>query len=107
LAFAYLFLRQPEEAVRWATRAVLVARNPLSYRILAASLAEAGRVDEARAAMTELLRLQPNSCLRRSRAANYKRPKDVELYVEALHKAGAPEEPTGELAPPEPVGVDR
>jgi TolB-like protein/class 3 adenylate cyclase/tetratricopeptide (TPR) repeat protein len=98
LAFAYFFLRQPEEAVRWAERAVLVARNPLSYRILAASLAEAGRIDEAQAAMTELLRLQPNSCLRRSRSSNYKRPEDVEFYVEALRKAGAPEEPTGELA---------
>src|SRR3546814_7495067 len=51
LEFAYLYRRQPEEAVRWAERAVLVARNPLSYRILAASLAAAGRIDEARVAM--------------------------------------------------------
>ena len=97
LAFAYLFRRQPEEAVRWAERAVLVARNPLTYRILAASLAAADRIDEARDAMAEMLRLQPNACLRRSRGANYRRPEDLEIYVEALRKAGAPEEPTGEL----------
>jgi hypothetical protein len=34
--------------------------------------------------------------LRRSRSSNYKRPEDVEFYVEALRKAGVPEEPTGE-----------
>src|SRR3546814_6105058 len=60
LAFAYLYRRQPEEAVRWAERAVLVARNPLSYRILAASLAAAGPLDEARVAMASLMRLQPD-----------------------------------------------
>jgi tetratricopeptide (TPR) repeat protein len=97
MAFAYLFRRQPEEAVRWAERAVLVARNPLSYRILAASLAAADRVEEARVVMAELLRLQPTSCLRRSRSSNYRRPEDLEIYVESLRKAGAPEEPTGEL----------
>jgi adenylate cyclase len=100
MAFAYFFLRQPEEAVRWAERAVLLARNPLSYRILAASLAQAGRIDAARAAMAELLKLQPNACLRRSRHASYQRPQDLALYVEALSRAGLPEEETGELAPP-------
>ena len=100
LAFAHLFRREPDEAARWAARAVVLALNPLSYRILAASLAEAGRIDEARAAAAELLRLQPNACLRRSRGSNYRRPEDLRLYVEALRKAGLPEEPTGELAAP-------
>lgn len=99
LAFAYLFLRQPVEAVHWAERAVLAARNPLTYRILAASLAAADRIDEARVAMAEMLRLQPNACLRRSRGANYKRPEDLAIYVESLRRAGAPEEPTGQLSP--------
>ncbi len=98
LAFAYLFRRQPNEAVRWAERAVLAARNPLTYRILAASLAAADRIDEAREAMGELLRLQPNSCLRRSRGSNYKRAEDIEIYVELLRRAGAPKEPTGQLS---------
>lgn len=98
LAFAHLFGRQPMEAVSWARRAVVLAPNPLSYRILAASLAEAGWIDEARDATIQLLKLQPNSCLRRSRGSNYRRPEDLELYVQALRKAGLPEEPTGELA---------
>ena len=48
LAFAHLFRRQPNEAVPWAQRAVVLAPNPLSYRSLAASLAEVGRIEEAR-----------------------------------------------------------
>jgi len=98
LAYAHLFRREPEESVRWAQRAVVLARNPLSYRILAASLAEVGRIDQARNAAVALLSLQPSACLRRSRGSNYRRPEDVELYVEALRKAGVPEEPTGKLA---------
>lgn len=98
LAFAHLFGRQPKEAVAWAQRAVVLAQNPLSYRILAASLAEDGRYDEARNATVELLKLQPSSCLRRSRGANYRRREDLDRYVEALRKAGLPEEPTGEIA---------
>jgi TolB-like protein/class 3 adenylate cyclase/Flp pilus assembly protein TadD len=98
LAFAHLFRHEPEEAVRWASRGVLLARNPLTYRILAASLAAAGRIDEARAAAAEMLRLQPNACLSRSRGANYRRPEDLATYVEALRRAGLPEEPTGQLA---------
>lgn len=43
LAFAHLFRHEPEEAARWGVRAVVLAPNPLSYRILAASLA--GRAD--------------------------------------------------------------
>ena len=97
LAFAHLMKRQPEEGVRWAQRAVILAPNPLSYRILAATLAEAGRIEEARDAAAELLKLQPNSCLSRSRGASYRRREDLELYVSALAKAGLPEEPTGKL----------
>jgi TolB-like protein/class 3 adenylate cyclase/Tfp pilus assembly protein PilF len=97
LAFAHFMKRQPEEGVRWAERAVVLAPNPLSYRILAATLAEAGRIDEAREAASELLSLQPNSCLTRSRGANYRRREDLDLYVSALAKAGLPEEPTGKL----------
>ena len=98
LAFAYLMKHQPKEAVPWAQRAVVYAPNPLTYRILAASLAEAGTLEEARDATVQLLKLQPNSCLQRSRKANYRRPEDVETYVQALRKAGLPEEPTGKLA---------
>ena len=97
LAFAHFFCRQFDEAVRLAQRAVTIAPNPQSYRILAASLAETGRIDEARNAVSELLRIQPNSCLARSRGANYRRREDLDLYVEALRKAGLPEEPIGKL----------
>jgi TolB-like protein/class 3 adenylate cyclase/Flp pilus assembly protein TadD len=99
LAFAFLFLGQADEAVRWAERAVHFAPNPLSYRILAASLAAGGRISEAREATAKLLALQPNSCLQRSRGANYRRTEDLARYVDSLQKAGLPDAPTGALAP--------
>jgi hypothetical protein len=71
--------------------------DPFATRILAASLAEVGRIDEARLVATELLRLQSNAYLRRTRGSSYRRPEDLELYVAALRKAGLPEEPAGKL----------
>ena len=97
MAFAYFMKGEAEEGVRWAQRAVILAPNPLSYRILAATLAEAGRIDEARDAAAVLLTLQPNSCLSRSRGASYRRPEDLNRYVSALENAGLPEDPTGML----------
>jgi len=91
MAFALFFKRRTEEALQCAEKAALTNRNPVTYRILAATRAEAGRIEAAHEAIQELLRLQPNSCLRRSRQSSYRRPEDLERYVEALRKAGLPE----------------
>jgi tetratricopeptide (TPR) repeat protein len=91
MAFALFFKRRMEEALHCAEKAALTNRNPVTYRILAATRAEAGRIKTAHEAVQELLKLQPNSCLRRSRQSSYRRPEDLELYVGALRKAGLPE----------------
>lgn len=91
LAYAHFFMRQPNEAVKWAERAVLTCRNPVTYRVLAIAHAAAGHLDTAHAAIQTLLKLQPNSSLSRSKGSAYKRSEDLDLYIEALRKAGLPE----------------
>jgi TolB-like protein/class 3 adenylate cyclase/tetratricopeptide (TPR) repeat protein len=63
-------------------------------RFLAACLVNLGQLEEARAAVTELLRLQPNSSIKRDAYgyAVYTQSSIQERYVEALRKAGLPEE---------------
>jgi hypothetical protein len=62
-------------------------------RIAAASLAASGRDDEARKAMTRLLQLDPALRISnfRERLGAYRHQKHVELYENALRKAGLPE----------------
>ncbi|WP_299615653.1 adenylate/guanylate cyclase domain-containing protein [Pelagibius sp.] len=91
LAYAYFFLGNAEEAVKWAELAALTCRNPITYRGLAIAHVLAGNLEAANAAIQALLKLQPNSCLARSKNAAYRRPEDLALYVDCLRKAGLPE----------------
>src|SRR5215831_4982362 len=60
LAITYIHQQRYDEAVEWARRGVEVNPNlRYPYRVLAAALALAGRVDEARATAAELLRRYP------------------------------------------------
>src|SRR5262245_8582102 len=64
LALTYIHQKRYEEAVQWARRSVEV--NPdlrYPYRILAASLALAGQVDEAKLAAAEMLRRYPKETI--------------------------------------------
>ena len=69
-----------------------VARNAItdvSRALLAASLGHLGRVDEARAAWQETLRVNPGYSLDyRRKVLPYKNPANFELVVEGLRKAG-------------------
>lgn len=79
-----------EEAVSWAERAVRLApTHASSHRFLAASLAEAGRLDEARAAVAVLLRRFPT--FRISLLEQFAPPQPLTRLAAALRKAGAPE----------------
>jgi adenylate cyclase len=61
LAITYIHQQRFHEAVEWARRAVQVNPNlRYPYRVLAASLALSGRVDEARMVAAEMLRRYPN-----------------------------------------------
>lgn len=92
VAIGNFYLKKFDEAADWAKRGV--AKNPehtASLRYLAAALAHAGRLDEAREVVGTLLERQPNSSLRRSREGHSLRhPWMVDLYIEGLRLAGLP-----------------
>ena len=63
-----------------------------SSMMLAATYAEAGRMEEARATVKDILKRFPkNSIKRRMRVIRYKDPKEIERIIENLRKAGVPE----------------
>ena len=75
-----------------ATSKRRILRNPetdASRVLLAASYGQLGRIDEAREAWQEALRVNPNYSLeQRRKVLPYKNPADFELVVEGLRKAG-------------------
>jgi Flp pilus assembly protein TadD len=59
------------------------------HRLRAACLRQLGRLDEAKAALTDLLRLAPDENVASINAQILmKRPEDLKRYVEALKRAG-------------------
>ena len=89
---AHFFARNFEEASARARR-ILVEwpQHAVTLRYLAASLAHLGRREEARAVVADLLQVQPNSSLSRSRHARFRHPWMYELYLDGLKAAGLPE----------------
>jgi adenylate cyclase len=84
--------RRFDEAIEWGRKAVdLNSSNPTAYGPLAASYAQAGRIDEARNALAEWLRLSPETTAAGIRDhMPWQRPEDMELYLDGLCRAGLP-----------------
>jgi len=82
-----------EQAVEWAKQAVETTPEfPRGWRYLAASLALLGRMEEARAARDQLLRIMPHENIRFVRAILPSDNADrMERFVDGLRKAGVPE----------------
>jgi len=82
-----------EGAVKWARKSIEVTpMSPAAWRLLAASLAHLGRLEEARAAKDQLLRIMPHDNLRLVRAPfSTADPVRMDRYVDGLRKAGVPE----------------
>ncbi len=95
MSWAHYGAGRYEEAVDWAKQSVRL--NPdafIAYRALAASNGQLGRIDEARAALAELLRIDPDLTLeqRKQRFADLGFDPDViEHQNDGLRKAGLPE----------------
>jgi len=93
IATAHLLSGRYDEASSWAQRALREQPSHLtSIRLVAASSALAGRLDEARKAMERLRRIDP--ALRISNLKDrlpFRRPQDFGRYAEGLRKAGLPE----------------
>jgi adenylate cyclase len=89
-ALATFQLGRYEEAVELLNQRL--ARNPItdvSRALLAACYGHLGRLDEARAAWAETLRVNPDYSLEyRRKVLPYKYPADFEVIVEGLRKAG-------------------
>jgi TolB-like protein len=93
IATAHLLSGRYDEASSWAQKAL---REQPSYlttiRLVAASSALAGRLDEAREAMERLRRIDPALHISNLKdRLPLRRPEDFGRYTEGLRKAGLPE----------------
>jgi adenylate cyclase len=82
-----------EEAVAWANKVIAERpETPAGHRLLAASLAQLGRIEEARRAMEDVLSMTPGltATLLRN-ITHFKNPADFDRYIDALRKAGLPD----------------
>ena len=62
---------------------------PGPYRVRAVCLSQLGRIDEAKAALAEFLRLSPDATVTSTKAqVPLKRPEDMKRYIDALKLAG-------------------
>jgi adenylate cyclase len=93
LALATFLVGRYEEALTHLEQSVRLNPNiPGPYRIRASCLSELGRLDEARAALSEFLRFVPGATIASMRAQlPMKNPADFERYARALRRIGLPE----------------
>jgi adenylate cyclase len=91
LALALCMDGRYEESIEWAHKAIAEQASwTASYRPLAASLAQLGRIDEARRAAEQLLALEPD--YRISKLMSLYWPSEgADRYFDGLRKAGLPE----------------
>ena len=95
MTWAHFAAGRYEQAVDWAEQSLErhPHRNELAYRGLAASYGQLGRLDEARAAVEQQLRIDPELSLAKVRSQNRATNSDfLERWLEGLRKAGLPEE---------------
>jgi hypothetical protein len=87
-------MKQHEAAAEWANKAIRVPNCHYSANaLLVAALGHLGRVDDAQAAIEELLRRKPEfSCsFARKQLFYIKNSAQMEHYLDGLRKAGLPE----------------
>jgi adenylate cyclase len=92
LAIVHFQARRYEAAVEWARRSIRGnPRFPYSRATLAAAYAHLGRLDDARAEVEELLRVQPGFSLAFWRESSVSDPDYRDHYLGGLRKAGLKE----------------
>jgi adenylate cyclase len=89
IAGAHYFAGRYGEAVKWARRAV-ESRHSIwaGHRMLCASLAQAGQIEDAKLALAELRQLQPNFSIAWIRQSIPWTAGPMEMALEGLRKAG-------------------
>ena len=89
LFWAYHALTRYEEAAETARRAIRIAPdNPTFRRQLASASAMLGRLDDAREAITEYRRLEPDHTIADASKIPSKVPEHLDRFIEGLRKAG-------------------
>jgi len=91
---AHYHLREYVEAQHWLSEAIGRAPNhQYGHAFLAATYAQLGRMQDARAEAAEVLRLNPRYSISgtQERVTSLKRAEDMEHLVDGLRKAGLPE----------------
>jgi adenylate cyclase len=90
LAIAHFVQGRFDDAIEYASRAIDISpANVRARQRLAASLAQAGRIEEAQDAFRELLRRQPDlSVAYIDETYPFRHAEDRELFIEGLSKAG-------------------
>ena len=93
IGFAHFIAGRYDEALPWGTRALRDQPDFLAaLRLVAASSACIGQMDQARAAMARHLQLDPAMNLSKFRQYNpTRKPADFGRFAEALRRAGMPE----------------
>src|SRR5262245_11964172 len=93
LGLAHYMLKQYAQALSALRDCVSRAPNLLAgHSWLAATYAQLGRMEDARAEAAEVLRIQPNYSISRSkRLMAFKNAEDDQHFVDGLRKAGLPE----------------
>jgi adenylate cyclase len=89
ISAANYFAGRYSEAVEWAAKAVELRPGLLgAHRVLCASLAQAGRIEEAVSALATLRRLQPNLSLSWVQESVPYTAKPMKHFLEGLREAG-------------------
>jgi len=92
IAYAHFFAGRYGEASTWAERSIQVQVNPVALRVLAASMALSGRLEEARSAAVRLMHLNPALQVSHvTKLVPIRRPDDLARLEEGLRLAGLPE----------------
>ncbi|MDH3770716.1 MAG: tetratricopeptide repeat protein, partial [Nitrospirota bacterium] len=98
---ALMFMGRLEEALQWARES---ARHPVAHfqsrAGLVSILGRLNRINEAKAALDEIIRRRPDySCALIERTSPFKHQKDLEYYLDGLRNAGLPAQSLGMDAP--------
>ncbi len=90
---SYFMLERYDDAIRNEEGVTAISPGfTMGVAILAASYAALGRMEEARAAVDKILGIAPGFTLAYvPRAAPYKNPEDLEIFLKWLREAGLPE----------------
>ena len=89
IAVAHYVAKRYDKAIEWGRKAVQQAPNMSGiHRILVASLAQAGQIDEARITLARLRELQPEISLAWAERMVPYTPAQMPHFLEGLRKAG-------------------